>query len=344
MSRLNLAVTLSIGTFSILFVPAFAEAHFRLTAPMNWWSQSTDGTPQKTPPCGSVSELAGSTATNAMNVYQSGQPVTITVTATVAHPGWWRVSLRQGAAATQNATNFPDPPELGAPGSAQQCTPAFMNNPVWSTTQPVIADKLGLLRRGYLDVDDGDASKRDAEFPGDDPGGRPVQHGQPVHASSLDDHDRPHLPHVQLSPLCRHGARGQRDRHWRHERSRRRGRARRGHGHGRQDRHGRLDDDRHWWLDDNDGRGWFAHYRNGWQHDDGRHRRHDGWRFGWPPTAGDRGTGGAPSGGHDGTINVMTPSDNGCSCSVGTAGATSSSVLLVALLLALRRRRRGSAS
>lgn len=58
-------------------------------------------------------------ATNVVNVYQAGQPVTVTVTATIAHPGWWRISLRQGAAAPQNGTNFPDPPELGAPGSDQ---------------------------------------------------------------------------------------------------------------------------------------------------------------------------------------------------------------------------------
>ncbi len=146
MSRLNLAVAFSIG--GLLLAPQMAEAHYLLVAPTNWWNQDPNpvggGAPQKTPPCGSPSEAPTLTATNVVNVYQSGQPVTVTVTSTIAHPGWWRISLRQGAAATQTATIFPDPPELGAPNSALQCTPPFIDNPVWSPTQPVIADKLGL--------------------------------------------------------------------------------------------------------------------------------------------------------------------------------------------------------
>jgi len=146
MSRLNLAVAFSIASLSLI-TPRLAEAHYKLVAPTNWWTQASEGSPQKTVPCGNVNESAisaGTTATGVVNVYQSGQPVTITVTATVQHPGWWRVSLREGAASTQTATSFPDPPEMGAPNSALQCTPAFINNPVWSPTQPVIADKLGL--------------------------------------------------------------------------------------------------------------------------------------------------------------------------------------------------------
>ena len=147
MFRLNRAATISVGSLSLLLAPALAEAHFQLVAPTNWWTQdlsaASQGGPQKTPPCGSPSEVA-TTATGVVNVYQSGQPVTITVRSTIAHPGWWRISLREGAASTQTATSFPDPPEMGAPNSALQCTPAFIDNPVWSATQPVIADKLGI--------------------------------------------------------------------------------------------------------------------------------------------------------------------------------------------------------
>jgi len=146
MSRLKLAVAFSVASLS-LSAPRLAEAHYKLVAPTNWWTQASDGSPQKTIPCGNVNESAisaGTTATGIVNVYQSGQPVTVTVTATVQHPGWWRISLREGAASTQTATSFPDPPELGAPNSALQCTPPFINNPVWSPTQPVIADKLGI--------------------------------------------------------------------------------------------------------------------------------------------------------------------------------------------------------
>jgi hypothetical protein len=83
-------------------------------------------------------------ASKVVTNFQPGATVPVTVQATVAHPGWYRISLKQGASSTQTATGFPDPATLGAAGSAQQCTPAFMDNPVWSTTQPVLADKLGL--------------------------------------------------------------------------------------------------------------------------------------------------------------------------------------------------------
>ncbi|HET6151173.1 MAG TPA: MYXO-CTERM sorting domain-containing protein, partial [Polyangia bacterium] len=79
-----------------------------------------------------------------VNVFQPGQPVSVTVTSTVDHPGWWRISLREGRASTQTSSVFPDPTPLGAANTAQQCTPAFIDNPVWSPTQPVLADKLGL--------------------------------------------------------------------------------------------------------------------------------------------------------------------------------------------------------
>jgi MYXO-CTERM domain-containing protein len=120
-----------------------AEAHFILNMPASWWTQAGDGSPQKLAPCGN--ELFGTTtATGTVNVFQSGQPVTITTTSTIPHPGWWRISLREGATSTQTMAAFPDPTPLGAAGSAQQCTPAFINNPVWSTTQPVLVDKLGI--------------------------------------------------------------------------------------------------------------------------------------------------------------------------------------------------------
>jgi hypothetical protein len=142
MSRLKLAVTISVGCLGLL-VPGAADAHFMLMAPASWWSQAADGSPQKTAPCGEEG-ATGTAATGTVNVYQSGQPVAVTVMSTVAHPGWWRISLRQGAAATQNGTTFPDPTPMGAAGTTLQCTPAFINNPVWSPTQPVLYDKLGL--------------------------------------------------------------------------------------------------------------------------------------------------------------------------------------------------------
>ena len=128
---------------SVLLVPSLTQAHFQLIAPQSWWTQLSDGSPQKTAPCGNE-PATGTSATKMVTTVQPGQTVSVQVTATVSHPGWYRISLKQGASATQTIAAFPDPPTLGAAGSAQQCTPAFIDNPVWSPTQPVLADKLGL--------------------------------------------------------------------------------------------------------------------------------------------------------------------------------------------------------
>jgi len=122
-----------------LLVPAAAHAHFKLNAPTSWWTQTSDGSPQKTAPCGNEG-AAMTAASGVVNSVQAGQQVAVTVQSTIAHPGWWRISLKQGAVSTQTATSLPDPAVL----SGTNCTPAFIDNPVWSTTQPVLADKLGL--------------------------------------------------------------------------------------------------------------------------------------------------------------------------------------------------------
>ena len=102
-----------------------------------------DGSPQKTAPCGNEA-TTGTSATKMVTTFQPGQTVAVQVAATIAHPGWYRISLKQGATSTQTMTAFPYSAHAGRRGLAQQCTPAFMDNPVWSSTQPVLADKLGL--------------------------------------------------------------------------------------------------------------------------------------------------------------------------------------------------------
>jgi MYXO-CTERM domain-containing protein len=139
MSRLSVAFVICFGGLA-LFAPAPARAHFMLNSPQSWWTQASDGSPQKMAPCGNE----GAAGTAASTKVQPGQTVAVQVSATIPHPGWYRISLKQGASSTQTAAAFPDPPTLGAAGTAQQCTPAFMDNPVWSPTQPVLADKLGL--------------------------------------------------------------------------------------------------------------------------------------------------------------------------------------------------------
>jgi hypothetical protein len=142
MARLSVVLAVSIGGLG-LFATVPAQAHFQLVSPTSWWTQATDGSPQKMAPCGNEG-ASGTAASGVVTKVQPGQTIPVQVMATIAHPGWYRISLKQGAASTQNATAFPDPPTLGGAGTAQQCTPAFIDNPVWSPTQPVLADKLGL--------------------------------------------------------------------------------------------------------------------------------------------------------------------------------------------------------
>jgi hypothetical protein len=77
------------------------------------------------------------TPTHAVTNVTTGQ-VSVSVTATIAHPGWYRIALAQGASSTQTLTTIPDPKAQ----AGTNCTPAIMTNPVWSPTQPVIADGL----------------------------------------------------------------------------------------------------------------------------------------------------------------------------------------------------------
>jgi MYXO-CTERM domain-containing protein len=136
---------------TVLLSPARAAAHFMIDTPttppqaatvQSWMSEDSVGGPQKNGPCAatpntSLGDSAG-TPTNAITVVQPGQKVTIPVTATVPHPGWYRIALAQGASSTQTLTTIPDPKAQ----TGTNCTPAIMSNPVWSTTQPILADGL----------------------------------------------------------------------------------------------------------------------------------------------------------------------------------------------------------
>jgi len=106
----------SILAATILLVPGLAAAHFELVSPTSWWTQTGDGSPQKQAPCGNEA-TTGTAASKMVTTVQPGQTVAVQVMATVAHPGWYRISLKQGASSTQTATAFPDPPTLGAAGS-----------------------------------------------------------------------------------------------------------------------------------------------------------------------------------------------------------------------------------
>jgi hypothetical protein len=146
-----LAPVVLLGGF-VLLAPARATAHFKLTDPttppqpatvQSWMSQDSVGGPQKNGPCGAVPNTAlgdspGTPVANAVTVVQAGQKVTIPITITIAHPGWFRIALYQGPSSGQTLTTLPDPKAQ----AGTNCTPAIMANPVWSPTQPILADGL----------------------------------------------------------------------------------------------------------------------------------------------------------------------------------------------------------
>jgi MYXO-CTERM domain-containing protein len=151
-SRARALVPLALAGAMLLLLPARGAAHFMITAPtsppqpatvQSWMSEDSVGGPQKNGPCAatpntSLGDSKGTVVANSLTVVQPGQKVTVPVTVTVAHPGWFRIALAQGASSTQTLTTLPDPKAM----SGTNCTPPIMSNPVWSTTQPIIADGL----------------------------------------------------------------------------------------------------------------------------------------------------------------------------------------------------------
>ncbi len=144
------AVLALFGTAAL--APARASAHFMITAPANppqpatvqsWMSEDSVGGPQKNGPCAAtpntgLGDSPGTPVANAVTVIQPGQKLTVPVTITIAHPGWFRISLAEGPSSGQTLAALPDPQAQ----SGTNCTPAIMSNPVWSPTQPILADGL----------------------------------------------------------------------------------------------------------------------------------------------------------------------------------------------------------
>lgn len=132
------------GLLSIL-AAGRVEAHFKLDAieispsdikmPVSWMSQDSTGAPQKTGPCGNE---AGGTKTSVVTDLKGAQTISVDVESTVAHKGWWRVALAEGPSSSQTLTTLP---EQTFQANAM-CVPTIMSNPVWSASQPIIADGL----------------------------------------------------------------------------------------------------------------------------------------------------------------------------------------------------------
>jgi len=123
MSRAIL-LAICLATFGLITT---AEAHFKLNSPAaNLQQDPTYGDPQKTPPCGGVG-----TATNAVTPVQSGTMLSISVTETISHPGFYRVFLAQDIA------GLPADPDVTVTDA--NC---FGVTPVSNPTLPMLADGL----------------------------------------------------------------------------------------------------------------------------------------------------------------------------------------------------------
>jgi hypothetical protein len=95
------AFALAVGA---LFVPTTAQAHFTLDYPPPWIVQDSFGDPQKASPCGTDSASPG-TPTGEITTFAPGQVITLKFTETVAHDGWYRISISY-----KDRADLSDPP------------------------------------------------------------------------------------------------------------------------------------------------------------------------------------------------------------------------------------------
>lgn len=120
----TLPLVLGLATLGLA---ATAEAHFKLNSPASLTQQSIMyGDPQKDAPCGGAG-----TATNAVTAVQSGSMLSVSITETIYHPGYYRVVL------AQNTAGLPPAPTV----TDQNCNGLM---PTANPTMPVLAD--GLLQ------------------------------------------------------------------------------------------------------------------------------------------------------------------------------------------------------
>jgi MYXO-CTERM domain-containing protein len=93
MTRILLGSALCATAVTLGF-PGMAQAHFHLNAPDNWLVQESDGTPQKTGPCGDPSESTpAAQMSDKITEYKAGATIAVKLQETVTHPGHYRVAL-----------------------------------------------------------------------------------------------------------------------------------------------------------------------------------------------------------------------------------------------------------
>jgi MYXO-CTERM domain-containing protein len=105
-----------------------AEAHFALEEPLAANTQDSQGSPQKTAPCGPSD--AG-TPTGSVTTYQAGDTITVTIDEKIYHPGHYRVAL-----AVNDPSELPAAPPV-TPSMNDACASTVVQSP---PVFPVLAD------------------------------------------------------------------------------------------------------------------------------------------------------------------------------------------------------------
>jgi hypothetical protein len=113
---------------SVTLLPSLAAAHFSLQSPPNWTAEDNLGSPQKDWPCG---DEGNPTATGPTTAFKAGDKVTIKLTETVTHGGYYRVAI----ATSGDPNDLPQDMSMDASGGNcqtddKQATPTF----------PILAD------------------------------------------------------------------------------------------------------------------------------------------------------------------------------------------------------------
>jgi hypothetical protein len=108
----------------LVLVPE-ASAHFALTKPTAYSTQASDGSPQKSAPCGQADPGLTVVPTNVVTPYHEGDTVTVTIEEKVFHPGHYRVAL------ADDQSGLPADPAV---------TPSTNTNPIYDCGAAEIQD------------------------------------------------------------------------------------------------------------------------------------------------------------------------------------------------------------
>jgi hypothetical protein len=114
--------------FAVAVAPTRAHAHFSLSQPPNWTAETSMGSPQKDWPCGNEDSPM---ATGPTTPFTAGEKITVQLTETITHAGYYRVAL----ATSGDMMDLPQDMSMTASGTT------CMNDDMQATPMmPILAD------------------------------------------------------------------------------------------------------------------------------------------------------------------------------------------------------------